>query len=89
MTIRFAKPHTLRYNLAKGKRLYLAWLRTSMGDIASCGYHLSGDGSGLWSYIAQLLAVRPALHSLRKAFYFLLAVVFPNSVRILFTELLI
>ncbi len=60
---RFAKPHTLRYNQAKGKRSYLAWLRT--GDSAGnayFAYSVFGNGSGNGTFPARLLAVRPALH---------------------------
>ncbi|MDE6001404.1 MAG: hypothetical protein K2G96_03695, partial [Clostridia bacterium] len=57
------KPHTLRYNRVKGKRLIFAWLRTGDGHVGYDGYWLSGSGAYLDCATATLLAVRPALYS--------------------------
>ena len=60
---RFTKPHTLRYNRAKGKRSKLAWLRT--GGVINGAFRVQylSNESGSYSYPSIDLAVRPALHT--------------------------
>ncbi|MDE6001476.1 MAG: hypothetical protein K2G96_04060 [Clostridia bacterium] len=51
------------YNLPKGKRFKLAWLRTGEIGTANDACYLSGIGGGDFAFSIRILAVRPALHT--------------------------